>query len=62
MAPLSVLLPAAGPCDPVMMHRALARTALLFMQSASAGDELPIEEMIRVSASKEGYRPLLELR
>ena len=44
-----------------MMHRALARTALLFMQSASAGDELPIEEMIRVSAPKEGYRPLLEL-
>ena len=62
MAPLSVLIPAAGPCNPVAMHEVLARSARQFMRAASARAPLPIDEMVRESAPREGYRPLLELR
>ena len=35
MAPLSFLIPAAGPCDAVEMHQMLAKTARLFMAAAT---------------------------
>ena len=62
MAPLSVLIPAAGPCDPVDMHAMLARTAKRFMRAVSAGESIPTDDILRDSAPRENYRPLLELR
>lgn len=64
MAPLSFVIPASGPCDPVEMHEALARTARIFFDAVSEGGEVPTEEILRASASpraSEGCRPLLEL-
>ena len=62
MAPLSVLIPASGPCDPVEMHAMLARTAKRFMRAASDGERVPTDDIVRASAPREDYRPLLELR
>ena len=61
MAPLSFLIPASGPCNAMDMHDALARTASLFMSTASEGGGVPTEALIAASATREGYRPLLEL-
>ena len=61
MAPLSFVIPASGPCDAPMMHQTLARTARLFMDSASAGTGVPTEAILAASAPRAGYRPLLEL-
>jgi hypothetical protein len=32
MRPLSAVIPAAGPCDPIEMHSSLARTGTEFMR------------------------------
>ena len=64
MAPLSFLIPAAGPCDAVEMHQMLAKTARLFMAAATregGGGGVPTDELIAASAPREGYRPMLEL-
>ena len=60
MAPLSVLIPASGPCDPQAMHEVLARTARTFMNAASVGASVPTETLIKESAPRADYRPLLE--
>jgi len=62
MAPLSFLIPASGPCNAVMMHAMLARTAKLFMRSASQGGGVPKEDILTASAPRADYRQLLELR
>ena len=36
MRPLSAVIPAAGPCDPVEAHAALARAAVRFMRGEPA--------------------------
>jgi len=62
MAPLSFVIPASGPCDPVAMHDTLARTARMFMTAArDGGGSVCSDELIAASAIREGYRPLLEL-
>ena len=62
MAPLSFLIPASGPCDAVVMHEVLARTARLFMHAASQGESTPTEDILRASARQSDGRKLLELR
>ena len=62
MAPLSFVIPAAGPCDAEAMHDMLARTAKLFMNAASERGEAPTEEILGASRWRRDGRPLLELR
>ena len=62
MAPLSFLIPASGPCEPVAMHETLATTARLFFESVSSGQGIPTEAILAASAERaaDGRRPLLE--
>ena len=65
MRPLSSVIPAAGPCDPVAMHGVLARTARTFMNSASAGYGVPTSTLLQegiVSSASGATTSLLELR
>jgi hypothetical protein len=62
MTPLSFVIPASGPCDAVAMHDVLARTARLFLRAAAQGGAVPTDEIVRASAPRADYRPMLELR
>ena len=71
MRPLSAVIPAAGPADPVAMHATLAKTAKIFMTRASASGTVPTAELLaaggtgslpRAGASAASATGLLELR
>ena len=71
MRPLSALIPAAGPADPLALHEVLAKTAKVYMRRASATGAVPTEELLaaagggslpRAGASTSSVSRLLELR
>ena len=55
MTPLSFVIPASGPCDPIAMHAMLARTARLFCDAVGKGDPIPIEDLLKASADPSGF-------
>lgn len=62
MAPLSFLIPASGPCDPVDMHNVLAETARVFLRAARDGQSVPVDEILQTSSPRADSPPLLRLR